>query len=69
MFIKGIKTMVIGLRDNNGIVNRISPLPISDIEQATVIVLILTQLIYFVLIAYMDSSIILQFLCTLRQFS
>ena len=28
--------MVIGLRDNNGIVNKITPLDISDIEQATV---------------------------------
>jgi hypothetical protein len=38
VFIKGIRTMVIGLRDNNGIVNKISPLPISNIEQATVII-------------------------------
>ena len=36
MFIKGIKTMVIGLRDNNGIVNKLSPLNISEMEQATV---------------------------------
>jgi hypothetical protein len=28
--------MVIGLRDNNGIVNRLSPLNISDIQQAAV---------------------------------
>jgi hypothetical protein len=28
--------MVIGLRDNNGIVNKLSPLKISDMEQATV---------------------------------
>jgi len=34
-FLVGIKTMVIGLRDNNGIVNKLSPLNISDIEQAT----------------------------------
>jgi hypothetical protein len=28
--------MVIGLRDNNGIVNKLTPLYISNIEQATV---------------------------------
>lgn len=28
--------MVIGLRDNNGIVNKLSPLNISHIERATV---------------------------------
>lgn len=28
--------MVIGLRDNNGIVNTLTPLAISDLEQATV---------------------------------
>ncbi|CAF0725253.1 unnamed protein product [Rotaria sordida] len=34
-FLVGIKTMVIGLRDNNGIVNSLTPLHITDIETAT----------------------------------
>ncbi|CAF2999220.1 unnamed protein product [Rotaria socialis] len=34
-FLVGIKTMVIGLRDNNGIVNSLEPLSIADIERAT----------------------------------
>ncbi|CAF3339487.1 unnamed protein product [Rotaria sp. Silwood1] len=34
-FLVGIKTMVIGLRDNNGIVNSLAPLNIEDIEKAT----------------------------------
>jgi hypothetical protein len=36
LFIQGIKTLVIGLRDNNGIVDKLAPLDISTIEQATV---------------------------------
>ncbi|CAF1235143.1 unnamed protein product [Rotaria sordida] len=32
---KGIRTIVIGLRDNNGIVNSLVPLNITDIEKAT----------------------------------
>ncbi|CAF2705172.1 unnamed protein product [Rotaria sp. Silwood2] len=34
-FLVGIKTMVIGLRDNNGIVSNLAPLNIGDIEKAT----------------------------------
>ncbi|CAF2846364.1 unnamed protein product [Rotaria sp. Silwood2] len=33
--IKGIKTIVIGLRNNNGIVSSLAPLNITDIEKAT----------------------------------
>jgi len=33
---QGIRTMVIGFRDNNGMVHKISPLNISDIERTTV---------------------------------
>ncbi|CAF4314262.1 unnamed protein product, partial [Rotaria sordida] len=38
-FLVGIKTMVIGLRDNNGIVNSLARLNITDNEKATVIFL------------------------------
>jgi hypothetical protein len=38
--------MVIGLRDNNGIVNKLSPLDISDIEQATVMFLLISFTLY-----------------------
>ncbi|CAF1350473.1 unnamed protein product [Rotaria sp. Silwood1] len=34
-FLAGIQTMIIGFRDDNGIVNKVSPLNISQIEKAT----------------------------------
>lgn len=39
--------MVIGLRDNNGIVNKLSPLDISELEKATV------KIILFLIISYL----------------
>ena len=68
----GIRRMIIGLRDNNGIVHRISPLNISDIERATVKTLssiLENSLICLIWIAYMVSSIILQFLRSVFKFS
>lgn len=47
-FVSGIRTMIIGLRDNNGIVQKISPLNISDMEQATVKTLIFILLNVFI---------------------
>ena len=47
MLIKGIRRMVIGLRDNNGIVNKITPLSISDIEQRTVNKVSMIDCLYF----------------------
>lgn len=65
IFTKGIKTMVIGLRDNNGIVNTLSPLYISDIEQAAVKFLVFyissINYIHFLFLGNMVSTITLQF--------